>query len=127
MAKKANTLNELNQYLEKNTEFEVLNPTEDFLTKEAVTLAKVDYFTEKKNIAILEGKPEYTTIELSDYIHSRAKEENKSFVEVWLEVLEEGSKKDMLIPFDKAVRTWADIPFRSLSILKESISTMFRI
>lgn len=127
MAKRTNTLNELNQLLENNTEVEVLNTTEDFFSKEAVTLTKVDYFTEKGAVSDSEKKTGFNTKELADYIHSKAKQENKSFVEIWMEVLEEGSKKEMLIPFDKAIRTWIDIPGRSLTIMKESINTMFRI
>ena len=127
MAKKTNTLNELNLYLENNTEVDVLNSTENFIEKKAVTLAKVDYFTEKVNYTKPVNKPKYTSIELADYIHSKAKEENKSFAEIWLDVLEEGAKKEMLIPFDKAIRTWVNVPIRSFTILKESINTMFRI
>ena len=126
--KKTNTLNDLNQYLEKNTEVEVLNSPKDFLKKEAVTLAKVDYFTEKEHYAKPDKLLKYSSTELADYIHLRAKEEDKSFVEIWLEVLEAGTKKDLIIPFDKAIHTWVDvIPQRSFAILKESFNSMFSI
>lgn len=141
MSRKINTLNDLNQLLENNNETSVLSPTEDFFEREAITLTKVDYFTEKENydapketkedtkpvIKAQETKPNFTAIELANYIHAKAKEENKSFAELWLEVMEEGAKKDMLIPFDKAIRTWADIPGRTLNIFKESMNTMFRM
>jgi hypothetical protein len=128
MARKIDTLNELNLYLENNQEAEVLNASENFFEKEPLALTKVDYVSDKTDRPKpSEEKSQFTSKELADYIHTRAKEENKSFADLWLEVLEEGAKKDMLIPFDKAIQTWAIIPAKSLSILKESLNTTFRL
>ncbi len=96
MARK-NTLNDLNDYLRENpNEIELGNMSkEEFIKGKPNTLVEVPEAKDfKKDFKNLDG---VSLEDIANYLHHLAKKENRSFAEVWMEVLKEGSKQDPLL------------------------------
>ena len=94
---KKNTLNDLSDFLKENPNEISLGATskEDFIKGKPNTLVDIpEAKTFNKELKNLDG---ITLEEIANYIHELGKRENKSFAEVWMELLKEGSKQDPLL------------------------------
>lgn len=125
MAKK-NTLNDLSDFLRENpNEIELGTTTkEEFIKGKPNDLVDIpeakDFKRELKN---LDG----TTLEdIANYIHELSRNQNKSFAEVWMEILKEGSKQDPLLEntsIRQAIRSFGE---SSTSVAADTISYILK-
>ncbi len=123
MAKK-NTLTDLSDYLNQNpNEIEFGKPAskEDFIQRKPNTLVDVPKVkTDNSKIASnLEG---VTMAEIATYLHSKAQNDDKSFAELWMKIIEEGAKLDPLLKNTTALQTFKSIRKTSFNVVLEGIS-----
>jgi len=124
---KNNTLNDLSAYLDQNpTEIE-LNKTaskDDFINKKPNSLVDVPFLKEEKGTtANLDG---VTMEEIAEHLHNRAAKEGKSFAELWLQIIEEGAKKDPLLKNTTLGKTIKKARKTSLNVVLEGISQIIK-
>ena len=126
MAKK-NTLTDLSDYLSQNpNEIDVgtTNSKEEFLKKKPNNLVEIPKVRSETS---LEELPEGTTLkEIAMYLHKRAEEEQKSFADLWMEVLEEGAKIDPLLKNTSVFKTLRHISTTSFNVVLEGISQIIK-
>ncbi len=124
MARKNNTLNDLSDFLNQN-------PNE--ITNKKVT-SKDDFISRSPNaiVDVPKSRQDKTSISnrgiesIAKIIHDKAKKENKSFTEVWLQVLEEGAKLDPLLKNSNAFRTMRTIHKTSVNVVLEGITQLIK-
>ncbi|MFT7614052.1 MAG: glutamyl-tRNA reductase [Parvicellaceae bacterium] len=94
---KRNTLNDLSDFLRENpNEIELGTPSkEEFIKGKPNNLVDIPQVKDfEKEVTSLTG----TSIEdIANYLHEIGRKQNKSFAEVWMEILKEGSKLDPLL------------------------------
>ena len=121
------TLNDLSEFLRQNpNEVDLGKPQsrEEFVKKEPNALVDVPKISsEKKSISGLEG---VKLAEIAEYLHKLAQSEDKSFVELWLKVLEEGAKVDPLLKNTSAFKMFKTINKTSFNVVFEGISQFIK-
>ena len=122
MAKK-NTLTDLSDYLYQNPNEIDLGKTttkEDFINRKPNSLVNVPKIkTETKSNASLS---EVSIAEIAAYLHEKAKEDNVSFAELWMKIIDEGAKLDPLLKNASALGTIRSIRKTSFNVVLEGIS-----
>ena len=122
MAKK-NTLTDLSDYLNQNPneiDFSKTATKEDFINRKPNSLVDVPKIkTETKLNASLS---EVSIAEIAAYLHEKAKEENVSFAELWMKIIDEGAKIDPLLKNASALQTIRSIRKTSFNVVLEGIS-----
>jgi hypothetical protein len=124
MARKNNTLSDLSDFLNQNpNEIELgkVKSKEDFISRAPNNLVKVPK-TEKKNVSSSDKSLEGVAL----LLHEKAEKENKSFTEVWLQVLEEGVKIDPLLKHTNAFKTMRSIRKTSVNVVLEGITQLIK-
>ena len=124
---KKNALNDLNDFLSENTnEIEIETASvEEFLKSKPNSLVEVNELTEleKKELKKLNGT---TKEEIANYIHALAKSENKSFAEIWLEVLKIGSSQDPLLENTTIIQAMRALRINSKAVASDAISYLLK-
>lgn len=123
MGRKNKTLSDLSDFLNQNpNEIEVgkVKSKEDFISRSPNNLVNVpkskrEIHSENSNIR-----------DIAKYLHSKAKKENRSFTELWLELLEEGAKIDPLLKNTNAFKTINTIRKTSVNVLLEGITQLIK-
>lgn len=122
MAKK-NTLTDLSDYLYQNPNEIDLGKTttrEDFINRKPNSLVDVPKIkTETKSNGSLS---EVSIAEIAAYLHEKAKEDNVSFAELWMKIIDEGAKLDPLLKNASALGTIRSIRKTSFNVVLEGIS-----
>jgi hypothetical protein len=122
MAKK-NTLTDLSDYLIQNPNEIDLGKTttkEDFINRKPNSLVDVPKIkTETKSNTSLS---DVSIAEIAAYLHEKAKEDNVSFAELWMKIIDEGAKLDPLLKNASALRTIRSIRKTSFNVVLEGIS-----
>ncbi len=120
---KKNTLTDLSDYLNQNpNEIDLSKTTtkEDFINRKPNSLVDVPKIkTETKLNASLS---EVSIAEIAAYLHEKAKEENVSFAELWMKIIDEGAKIDPLLKNASALGTIRSIRKTSFNVVLEGIS-----
>lgn len=124
---KNSTLNDLSEFLRQNpNEVEVGKPKsrEEFVKKEPNALVEVPKIKEEqKKYHHLEH---ISLNEIAEYLHNKAKEEERSYVELWLKLLEEGAKIDPLLKNTTAFKTLRTINKTSFNVVFEGLSQFIK-
>lgn len=123
---KKNTLNDLQDFLAENPiEIEVGTTTvEEFLTSKPNSLVDVSEVSKtKKELKKLSGT---TKMDIANYVHAMAKDQNKSFAEVWLEVLKVGSSQDPLLKNTSVVQALRSLRINSTAVASDAISYLLK-
>ena len=122
MAKK-NTLTDLSDYLNQNPNEIDLGKTttkEDFINRKPNSLVDVPKIkTETKSNTSLS---DVSIAEIAAYLHEKAKEDNVSFAELWMKIIDEGAKLDTLLKNASALGTIRSIRKTSFNVVLEGIS-----
>jgi len=122
MAKK-NTLTDLSDYLIQNPNEIDLGKTttkEDFINRKPNSLVDVPKIkTETKSNTSLS---DVSIAEIAAYLHEKAKEDNVSFAELWMKIIDEGAKLDTLLKNASALGTIRSIRKTSFNVVLEGIS-----
>ena len=120
---KKNTLTDLSDYLNQNpNEIDLSKTTtkEDFINRKPNSLVDVPKIkTETKLNASLS---EVSIAEIAAYLHEKAKEDNVSFAELWMKIIDEGAKIDPLLKNASALGTIRSIRKTSFNVMLEGIS-----
>lgn len=123
MARKNTTLSDLSDFLNQNpNEIELgkVESKEDFISRSPNNLVKVP--KQKKTIS-----SNNKTIEgIAKKLHEQAEKENKSFTELWLQVLEEGVKIDPLLKHTNTFKTMRNIRRTSVNVVLEGITQLIK-
>ncbi len=130
---KRNTLNDLNDFLKDNEA--TTQPKDDsreaYVEDAPHTLIDVEVIEEevnkKKTKVTTESIGTMTAKDIADYVHQLAEEQDKSFTDVWLEIIAEGAKKDPLLKVDTILQTLINIPLTSLSVTRDGFLTNLRV
>lgn len=124
---KRNTLTDLSDYLNQNPNEIDLGKTttkEDFVKRKPNSLVDVPKVKSSDKTAInLEG---VSMAEIAMYLHNKAAEENISFAELWMQIIEEGSKLDPLLKNATALQTIRNIRKTSFNVVLEGISQVIK-
>lgn len=123
MARKNNTLADLSDFLNQNpNEIELgkVKSKEDFISRAPNNLVKVS--KPKSGNTKNEKKIE----DIAKFLHEQAEKENKSFTELWLQVLEEGVKIDPLLKHTNAFKTMRTIRKTSVNVVLEGITQLIK-
>jgi len=124
MARKNNTLNDLSDFLNQNpNEISTKKVTskDDFISRSPNAIVDVPQKRKGKSSISNRGVES-----IAKTIHEKAKKENKSFTEVWLQVLEEGAKLDPLLKNSNAFRTMRTIRKTSVNVVLEGITQLIK-
>ncbi len=124
MAKKNNTLSDLSDFLNQNpNEIEVGKVTskEDFISRAPNNLVNVKKTTVKKH-----KKNNKSLGDIAKFLHEKAEKENKSYTELWLQLLEEGVKIDPLLKHTTAFKMMKTIRKTSVSVVLEGITQLIK-
>ena len=122
MAKK-NTLTDLSDYLNQNPNEIDLGKTttkEDFINRKPNSLVDVPKI--KTDTKLNPGLSEASIAEIAAYLHEKAKEDNVSFAELWMKIIDEGAKLDPLLKNASALGTIRSIRKTSFNVVLEGIS-----
>jgi len=122
MAKK-NTLTDLSDYLNQNPNEIDLGKTttkEDFINRKPNSLVDVPKI--KTDTKLNLGLSEASIAEIAAYLHEKAKEDNVSFAELWMKIIDEGAKIDPLLKNASALGTIRSIRKTSFNVVLEGIS-----
>jgi len=122
MAKK-NTLTDLSDYLNQNPNEIDLGKTttkEDFINRKPNSLVDVPKI--KTDTKLNPGLSEASIAEIAAYLHEKAKEDNVSFAELWMKIIDEGAKIDPLLKNASALGTIRSIRKTSFNVVLEGIS-----
>ena len=93
---------------------------EDFINRKPNSLVDVPKIkTETKSNTSLS---EVSIAEIAAYLHEKAKEDNVSFAELWMKIIDEGAKLDPLLKNASALRTIRSIRKTSFNVVLEGIS-----
>lgn len=125
MARKNNTLTDLSDFLNQNpNEIELgkVKSKEDFISRPPNNLVNVPKPIEPKYSSSETKNLE----EIAKYLHDRAEKENKSFTELWLQLLEEGVKIDPLLKHTNAFKTMRTIRKTSVNVVLEGITQLIK-
>jgi len=126
MAKK-NTLNDLSDFLRENPNEIVvggITTKEEFIKGKPNTLVDIPEAKDfKKELVSLEGT---SMEELANYLHELAKKQNKSFAEIWMEVLKEGSKLDPLLENTSLRQAMKSFRNNSTSVAADTLSYLMK-
>tara|TARA_B100000902_G_C26973443_1_gene746567 strand:- start:49 stop:438 length:390 start_codon:yes stop_codon:yes gene_type:complete len=122
MAKK-NTLTDLSDYLNQNpNEIDLSKTTtkEDFVNRKPNSLVDVPKI--KTDTKLKASLSEVSIAEIAAYLHEKAKEDNVSFAELWMKIIDEGAKIDPLLKNASALGTIRSIRKTSFNVVLEGIS-----
>lgn len=125
MAKKNNTLNDLSDFLNQNPhEIDLGNAKskEDFISRAPNNLVDVP----KPKRAKVVSKDKKSLADIAQYLHNKAEKENRSFTELWLQLLEEGVKIDPLLKNTNAFKTMRTIRKTSVNVVLEGITQLIK-
>ena len=125
MARK-NTLRDLTDFLHENpNEIEIQTTSrEDFIKGKPNALVEIDEAEScSKELNVLEG---VSIKEIANYMHRVAKNQNKSFAEVWLEILKEGSNQDPLLDNTNIRQALRSLRVNSTSVAADSIAYLLK-
>lgn len=123
---KTDTLKDLSDFLNQNPneiQFETINSKEDYLKQQPNDIVKA----EEKTITLssLNQNLNYKNIstkEIAKMLHQKAKDQKRSFAEVWMEVVEEGAKLDPLLKNASLFQTIKTINKTSMNVALEGIA-----
>ena len=124
--KKNKTLNDLSDFLNENPQqIKFKNPSskDEFLRSEPNTLVDVPQIKEQKNSSDLLLA---SASDIANALHEQAKQDKKSFVDLWLKILEEGAKKDPLLKNTNAFKVIKAVRNTSINIALEGISQLIK-
>ena len=114
MARK-NTLRDLQDFLHEN-------PNE--IKGKPNTLVEVtEAESHSKELKSLDG---VTMDEIANHIHEVAKTQNKSFAEVWLEILKEGSNQDPLLENTNLRQALRSLRVNSTAVAADTIAYLLK-
>ncbi len=123
MAKKNNTLSDLNDFLRENpNEIEIDGATtkEEFISKQPSTLVDIPQAEKFTSESI---KLENVSLkDIATYLHSTAKKQDKSFAEVWMELLKEASAQDPLLENTSIFQALKSVRKTSTSVISDGIT-----
>ncbi len=125
MGRKNNTLSDLSEFLNQNpNEIDLGNvkSKEDFISRAPNNLVDVPKPTQSKSFSTNKKSLE----DIAKYLHERAEKENKSFTELWLQLLEEGVKIDPLLKNTTAFKTMRTIRKTSVNVVLEGITQLIK-
>jgi hypothetical protein len=125
MARK-NTLRDLQDFLQENpNEIEIETTSrEEFIKGKPNTLVEVtEAESHSKELKSLEG---VTMEEIANHIHDVAKIQNKSFAEVWLEILKEGSNQDPLLENTNIRQALRSLRVNSTAVASDTIAYLLK-
>lgn len=125
MARKNNTLNDLSDFLNQNpNEIDLGNvkSKEDFISRAPNNLVDVPKPRQTKVLS----KDKKSLSDIAQYLHDKAEKENRSFTELWLELLEEGVKIDPLLKNTTAFKTMRTIRKTSVNVVLEGITQLIK-
>lgn len=125
MAKK-NTLSDLSDFLRENpNEIELGSSSkEDFIKRQPNTLVDVPQAKDFK-----EGYKDLEGVQLKDianYLHATAKKQDKSFAEVWMELLKEASAQDPLLENTNVLQALKSLRVNSSSVISDGIAHIMK-
>lgn len=126
MARKNNTLSDLSDFLNQNpNEIELgkVKSKEDFISRSPNNLVNVPKASQPKYSSNSKTK---NLEEIAKFLHERAEKENKSFTELWLQLLEEGVKIDPLLKHTTAFKTMRTIRKTSVNVVLEGITQLIK-
>ncbi len=123
---KADTLKDLSNFLSQNPNeihFEHVKSKEDFLNQQPVSIVK----PEEKTITLSSlnqnnNLKSITSKEIAKILHQRAKEQKRSFADLWMEVVEEGAKLDPLLNNTSLLKTIKTINKTTFNVAMEGIA-----
>lgn len=121
------TLKDLNEFLNQNPntiEIDDIKTKEDFINKTPNNLVDVGSNITKKEVSNLLSSA--SPAALAKRIHAIAQEENKSFADIWLKVLEEGAKLDPLLKNTTAFKTWRAINQTTFNVAMEGLTKLIK-
>jgi len=124
---KNKTLNDLSEFLRQNpNEVEVGKPKsrEEFIKKEPNALVDVPKISKVKNQEV--DFDDLTIEQVAAFLHQKAKADDKSYVELWLKVLEEGAKTDPLLKNTSAFKMFKTINKTSFNVVFEGLSQFIK-
>lgn len=128
MARKNNTLTDLQNFLSENpNEIEFAGNAgsrEDFIKREPNSLVDVPQAG-----AIEEDFRDMGNVRLKDianHLHTRAKREDKSFAEIWMELLKEASKQDPLLENTSLFQALRSLRTNSTSVISDGIAHIMK-
>jgi hypothetical protein len=125
MARK-NTLRDLQDFLHENpNEIEIETTSrEEFIKGKPNTLVEVtEAESHAKELKSLDG---VTMDEIANHIHEVAKVQNKSFAEVWLEILKEGSNQDPLLENTNIRQALRSLRVNSTAVAADTIAYLLK-
>lgn len=125
MGRKNNTLNDLSDFLNQNpNEIDLGNvkSKEDFISRAPNNLVDVP----KPKASKGNTRAKKSLSEIAQHLHDKAEKENKSFTELWLELLEEGVKIDPLLKNTTAFKTMRTIRKTSVNVVLEGITQLIK-
>ena len=120
---KKNALTDLSDYLNQNpNEIDLSKTTtkEDFINRKPNSLVDVPKI--KTNTKSNASLSEVSIAEIAAYLHEKAKEDNVSFAELWMKIIDEGAKLDPLLKNASALGTIRSIRKTSFNVVLEGIS-----
>ena len=123
---KNKTLKDLSAFLNENPQqIKFKNPSSkaDFLRSEPNSLVDVPQIKENNTQSDLLSA---NAIEIANALHEQAKQDKKSFIDLWLKILEEGAKKDPLLKNTTAFKLFRSIRNTSINIALEGISQLIK-
>lgn len=121
---KNNTLSDLSDFLNQNPnqiELGKVKSKEDFISRAPNNLVSIPK-TEKSSSPINNKSIE----SIAQFLHEKAEKENKSFTEIWLQILEEGVKIDPLLKHTNAFKTLRTIRKTSVNVVLEGITQLIK-
>ncbi len=128
MARKNTTLNDLSDFLNQNPseiDFKKVTSKEDFINRAPNNLVKVPKSDKKRTSK--KTTADYKSLEdIATFLHEKAKKENKSFTELWLQLLEEGAKKEPLLKNTSAFKMMRTIRKTSVNVMLEGITQLIK-
>ena len=123
---KKNTLTDLSEFLKnnpQNTSYKKPKSKEEFLKSEPNSLVNVPQIERENLIDILNNsKPS----DIAKALHNIAKKERKSFIDLWLNILEEGAKTDPLLKNTNAFKVLKSIRKTSFNVVLEGITQLIK-
>ena len=120
---KKNALTDLSDYLNQNpNEIDLSKTTtkEDFINRKPNSLVDVPKI--KTDTKLNPSLSEVSIAEIAAYLHEKAKEDNVSFAELWMKIIDEGAKLDPLLKNASALGTIRSIRKTSFNVVLEGIS-----
>ena len=123
---KKNTLTDLSEFLKQNpqnTSYKKPKSKEDFLKSEPNSLVNVPQISNKNTIDILNNA---SLTDIAKALHNIAINKRKSFIDLWLTILEEGAKTDPLLKNTNAFKILKSIRKTSFNVVLEGITQLIK-